>query len=51
MSNSLDDRREERLEALYELREEFETVAEADVPYAKWAENALETLRKEGYDV
>lgn len=44
-------KREENLERLYELREELQTVADADIEYAKYAENALETLRAEGYDV
>jgi hypothetical protein len=51
LDEKLDERRDQRLETLYELREEFKIVAESDVEYAKYAENALEVLREEGYDV
>lgn len=44
-------KREENLETLYGLREEFKIIAEADVEWSKYAEEALRTLREEGYDV
>ena len=45
------DAEEAALEELYDLREELKLVAEADVAYAKYAENGLERLREAGYDV
>ncbi|WP_436933728.1 hypothetical protein [Halovenus marina] len=44
-------KREANLDRLYELREELKIVAESDIDYAQYAQNALETLRQEGYDV
>jgi hypothetical protein len=44
-------KRDEALETLYGLREELQTVAETDCPYARYAQNALDELRQEGYDV
>ena len=45
------DRREEGLDKLYELREELKTIADSEAEYARFAENALDTLREAGYDV
>ena len=47
----VEDKRQDRLDTLYELREEFQTVAGTDLPYATYCETALETLREAGYDV
>lgn len=44
-------KRQENLDRLYALREEWRTIADSDGPYAKYAENALRRLREEGYDV
>jgi len=40
-----------RLDELYELRDELQTIAGSDAKYATYAENALDTLREAGYDV
>lgn len=45
------DKREQTLEQLYEVREELALIAASDGPYAKYAENWLESLREAGYDV
>jgi hypothetical protein len=44
-------KREDRLDELYELREELQLVAQSDARYAKWAQNGLDQLREAGYDV
>lgn len=44
-------KRKENLDRIYDLREELQIVADADIEYAKYAQNALDTLREEGYDV
>lgn len=44
-------KRQEVLDQIYDLREELKIIADADVEYAKYAQNALDTLREEGYDV
>ena len=41
-------RRQENLERLYDLREELQTVADSDADYAEYAENFLESLREAG---
>lgn len=41
----------DRLDELYELRDELKLIAESDARYAKYAKNALNTLQKKGYDV
>jgi len=41
-------RRQENLDRLYDLREELETVADSDADYAAYAESFLETLREAG---
>lgn len=46
-----EEKRQENLETLHELREELQTIAESDADWAEYAENALSTLRQEGYDV
>ena len=48
---TLSDEREERLDRLYGLREQLQTIADDGGPYSKYAEEALRTLREEGYDV
>lgn len=50
-STTMEDRRKENLETLYELREELKLIADSEGPYAKYAENWLESLREAGYDV
>lgn len=45
------DRTKERLQPLYEVHEELQLIAESDVPYARDAQNFLESLREAGYDV
>lgn len=47
----LDEKREQRLDKLYGLKEDLEIIAASDARYAKYARNALETLHEEGYDV
>lgn len=47
----LSDQRKDRLDKLYELREELQIVADADVEYSKYAKEGLRTLREAGYDV
>lgn len=47
----LQQREEEELDQWYELREELEIVAEADVRWSKYARNILQDLREAGYDV
>lgn len=47
----VDARIDERLERLYELREELKTIANSDVEYAEYASNGLERLQEAGYDV
>jgi len=42
---------DDRLDELYELREELQTIAGTDARYAEYAENALASLREAGYDV
>jgi len=42
---------EDRLDELYDLREELQQIAGSDARYAKYAENALASLREAGYDV
>ncbi|GGK74251.1 hypothetical protein [Haloarcula sebkhae] len=42
---------DDRLESLYSVREELQTIADSDVPYAEYAENWLDSLREAGYDV
>lgn len=42
---------EDRLDELYELREELKQIADSDARYSTYAENALATLREAGYDV
>jgi len=44
-------RRKDNLDRLYELHEELQTIAEADLEYARYARNALDRLEAEGYDV
>lgn len=44
-------RRKETLDRLYELREELRIAANSDTDYAEYAQNGLETLKEEGYDV
>lgn len=46
-----DERREEALDRLYELREELQTIADSDAEYAKYAREGLRKLREAGYDV
>lgn len=43
--------RADNLDQLYELRDELQTIAEADIEYARYAQNALDRLEAEGYDV
>ncbi|MCJ0619504.1 hypothetical protein JZX76_08275 [Haloarcula hispanica] len=47
----IDDPDDDRLETLYNVHEELQTIAESDVPYAEYAENWLASLREAGYDV
>lgn len=42
---------DEILDRLYELSEEFETIAASDADYATYAEEGLRKLREAGYDV
>jgi hypothetical protein len=44
-------KREDALDRLYELREQFKIIANSDAEYAKYAENALQRLQEEGYDI
>lgn len=44
-------KRQESLERLYDLRDELETVANSDTKYAQYAQNGLERLQEAGYDV
>lgn len=46
MSNQTDytDRREENREQLEEIREQLEAVAESDLPFADYAQKALDRL-------
>jgi len=44
-------KRQENLERLYDLHEELQTIANSDAQYSEYAQNALETLQEEGYDV
>jgi hypothetical protein len=44
-------RERERLDTLYELREELRIVADSDCDYAKYGENGLEALRDAGYSL
>lgn len=44
-------KRDEKLEKLYERREDLQLIAESDCLYAKYAQNFLESLREAGYDV
>ena len=46
-----EDRQEENLDKLYELREQFEIIADSDAEYATYAQNALDRLEEAGYDV
>ena len=45
------DRQQEKLDRLYECRDELKTIAESDARYAKYAQNFLDSLREAGYDV
>ncbi|MDS0284746.1 hypothetical protein NDI86_21830 [Halomicroarcula sp. S3CR25-11] len=49
--NTTPDHNNDRLDGLYEVREELKLIAESDVPYSKDAQNFLKALRREGYDV
>lgn len=42
---------DDRLETLYELREELRLVADSDCAYAEYAQNGLDALQEAGYDV
>jgi len=44
-------KREENLDRLYELRKDLHIIADSDARYSEYAQNALETLQEEGYDV
>jgi len=45
------ERQEEKLDQLYERREELQTIAESDCRYAAYAQNFLDSLREAGYDL
>lgn len=51
LETKVSDERKDRLDTLYDLREELQTVAEADIEYSKYAKEGLRTLRENGYDV
>lgn len=42
---------EDRLEKLYELRDELQTIADSDAEWARYAQEGLDQLREAGYDV
>lgn len=46
-----DAKADDRLDALYEVHEELQLIADSDARYASYAQNALESLREAGYDV
>jgi len=50
-SKSPDEKRAEKLDELYDLREELEQIADSDARYSEYAQNFLESLREAGYDV
>jgi hypothetical protein len=49
--SDINKRKRERLDTLYELREELRIVADSEGPYAKYGQNGLEALRDAGYDL
>lgn len=48
---TVEERTEARLDQLYEMRDDLETIANSDAEYADYARAALQRLRQAGYDV
>ena len=46
-----DEHEEDRLDQLYAVSDELQTIADSDADYAEYAENFLASLREAGYDV